>query len=160
MKKIIAFTDGACRGNGNAEDGSAVGAWAFYLSFNGYENSKAKATVGRTNNYNEIMAFIQALSAIKPQLRSQYSVEINSDSAYVINCMTNKWYKGWQKNGWVNSKGKPVANRELWETLLSLITEFQSVSYVKVKGHSINQLNNFVDKLCNDAMDEKEQELL
>lgn len=81
---------------------------------------------------------------------------IYSDSAYVINCMKQKWYVNWKRNGWVNSKKQPVANKELWEILLDnidniLSTGLDKVNFVKVKGHADNVWNNEVDKLAVDA---------
>lgn len=81
---------------------------------------------------------------------------IYSDSAYVINCMKQKWYVNWKRNGWVNSKKQPVANKELWKILLDnidniLSTGLDKVSFVKVKGHADNIWNNKVDKLAVDA---------
>ena len=43
-----------------------------------------------------------------------------SDSTYVVNCFRDRWWEGWQRRGWRNSAGKPVANRDLWEPLLEL----------------------------------------
>lgn len=81
---------------------------------------------------------------------------VYSDSAYVVNCMKQKWYVNWKKNGWVNSKKQPVANKELWEILLDNIDDILStgldiVSFEKVKGHADNVWNNEVDKLAVDA---------
>jgi len=55
--------------------------------------------------------------------------------------------QGWLKNGWRNSKGKPVENQDLWQELWSLMQRHR-VSYVKVKGHSDNEWNNRCDELA------------
>ena len=71
---------------------------------------------------------------VKALKRDGLVVEVFSDSSYVMNCFRDKWYVGWQKNGWKNSKKQPVENRELWEELLALV-EKHKVSFYRVKGH-------------------------
>ena len=36
---------------------------------------------------------------------------INTDSQFVINCMTS-WMSGWKKRGWKKSDGSPVINKD------------------------------------------------
>ena len=44
-----------------------------------------------------------------------------SDSTYVVNCFQKRWWEGWIKRGWTNSKKQPVANRDLWEPFVELV---------------------------------------
>jgi ribonuclease HI len=74
-------------------------------------------------------------------------VQVYSDSAYVVNCFLQKWYVKWKRNGWVNSAGKPVENKDLWEALLGLVRDRQ-VEFIKVKGHASNEFNNRCDELA------------
>lgn len=64
---------------------------------------------------------------------------IYSDSAYIVNCFADKWYVGWEKNGWKNASGQKVKNRELWEEILKLRHALSErgipVDIVKIKGH-------------------------
>ena len=46
-----------------------------------------------------------------------------SDSTYVVNCFRDRWWLGWLARGWLTSAKKPVANRDLWEPL---VTEVRS----------------------------------
>ena len=48
------------------------------------------------------------------------TIEVVSDSTYVVKCFTDGWWRGWQRRNWKNSQNKPVANRDLWEPLLEL----------------------------------------
>lgn len=95
----------------------------------------------------EIQAVVAALESLKKPCR----VTIHSDSAYVVNCLTQKWYVKWQKNGWTNSKGEPVQNRDLWEALLAAIQPHQ-VSFKKVKGHAGVAWNERCDQLARAAV--------
>ena len=143
---IQIWTDGACSGNPGPGGAATVirypGGTVRELSY--HEDN-------RTNQRMEIRAVIIALSEIIATPHSEKNIEIYSDSAYVCNCINQKWYEKWLVNGWVNSKKEPVANRELWESLLKnldILKESHNVSFVKVKGHSGNTWNEKVDRLA------------
>lgn len=145
---MIAYTDGATSNNGY--DG-AQGGWAFIIV---YGNSIIYECSGHientTNNICELTAIIEACKEARHIDKisgiSTFHV-IYSDSAYCINCYKQKWYKKWQRNGWLNSKKQPVANRELWEQLIPFF-ENPHFEFRKVEGHSTNEYNNYVDKLA------------
>lgn len=129
MKKIQIYTDGACSGNQYDEN---IGAYGAILQFgehfkeiNGNENNT-------TNNRMELLAIIKALELIK---EPHVSIDIFSDSAYVVECFLKKWYVNWEKNGWKNSTKKPVENQDLWKLLLALVRSFAEVNFFRVKGH-------------------------
>jgi ribonuclease HI len=91
----------------------------------------------------EMMAAIKALEALKRPC----TVELYSDSAYLINAFTQGWIAKWQKNGWRLSKDKSVKNQDLWQRLLALNGVHQ-ISWHKVKGHSSDEYNNLCDALA------------
>ena len=146
MKEVIIYTDGACRGNGKE---TSIGAFGIVLIYNNKRREVKQAFLNTTNNIMELTAVIQALSMLKEPCY----VKIHSDSAYVINAVNRKWITNWVKNGWKTANKEPVKNRELWEELLRLI-EFHKIDFIKVKGHSHDELNNRCDELANEAMDE------
>ena len=81
-------------------------------------------------------------------------IEIVSDSNYVVKCFHDSWYLGWRRRNWKNSKGQPVANRDLWEALLPLVLDSgRAVTFSWVKGHSGDRMNDFVDELATRAAD-------
>lgn len=157
MTSIEIYTDGGNRNHGNYAGGSVKNsdpsAWAALLIFGEHEKMLTDGELGRTNNYMEIMAVIQGLSALK---RTDLPVNVYSDSAYVINTMLNKWYVKWRQNNWKKG-GKPVKNAELWQQLLDQVDRFDSVTWNKVKGHATNKNNNRVDAALNGTMDKLEQ---
>jgi len=146
VKEVIIYTDGACRGNGKE---TSIGAFGIVLIYNNKRREVKQAFLNTTNNIMELTAVIQALSMLKEPCY----VKIHSDSAYVINAINRKWITNWVKNGWKTANKEPVKNRELWEELLRLI-EFHKIDFIKVKGHSHDELNNRCDELANEAMDE------
>ena len=50
-------------------------------------------------------------------------------------------------NGWKNSAKADVANSDLWKQLVAL-TDFHIVTFIKVKGHADDELNNRCDELA------------
>jgi ribonuclease HI len=78
-------------------------------------------------------------------------LEVVSDSTYVVNCFRDKWWRGWQARGWLNSQRKPVANRDLWEPLVELVVARGDVTFSWVKGHSGDPMNDLVDQLAVEA---------
>ena len=64
-----------------------------------------------TNNRMELLGVITALEA----LSEPCSVDLYSDSKYVVDGITKGWAKGWRAKGWVKSDKKPAKNPELWD---------------------------------------------
>ncbi|CAM3059087.1 ribonuclease HI [Paenibacillus sediminis] len=141
MKQIMIYTDGACSGN------PGPGGWGAVLLFGEHRKELSGGEPMTTNNRMEIMAVIGALK----QLKEPCSVQVYSDSAYVVNCFKQGWIYNWLKNGWRNSKNQPVENQELWQELWQLMQKHK-VEYIKVKGHSDNELNNHCDFLAREAI--------
>lgn len=141
MREVEIYTDGACSGN------PGPGGWGAVLMYGQHIKEMSGAERNTTNNKMELQAAISALSSLKEACK----VTLYSDSAYLVNCFKQGWYKGWLKNGWKNSKGQPVENQDLWKALLRLM-EIHQVEYVKVKGHADNKWNNRCDELATGAI--------
>ncbi len=104
--RIVSACDGACSGNGTD---NSPGGWGVAISY-GNDIVKLSGYKARTtNNEMELTAMLEALRKIKtlPEVKES-SVEIYSDSAYVVGCFEEKWYINWEKNGWINSQKQPV----------------------------------------------------
>jgi len=133
------YTDGACRGN------PGPGGWAWAVDGGPCDSGSEPHT---TNQRMEVLAVIEALRSLPGP------VHVVSDSTYVVNCFRQKWWVGWRRRGWRNSQGKPVANRDLWESLLALaLDDSRSVTFSWVKGHSGDKMNDLVDRLATEAAD-------
>lgn len=137
MQEVIIYTDGACKYN------PGPGGWAAVLLMGSERQELSGGVKATTNNRMELTAVIRALQAVPAPAK----VKVHSDSAYIVNCIQQGWYKGWQRNGWLTAKRTAVENRDLWEELLELIRLHQ-VEFVKVKGHSDVALNNLCDQLA------------
>lgn len=141
MKKITIYTDGACSGN------PGPGGWGAVLIYEENKKEISGANPDTTNNIMEITAVLEALKMLKEECQ----VEVYSDSAYVVNAFNQGWIYNWKKNNWKTASKEPVKNKELWEELYSL-TKKHKVTFIKVKGHSDNELNNRCDFLATNAI--------
>lgn len=139
MKRIEAFTDGACKGN------PGPGGWGVVLRMGSHEKELSGHDPQTTNNRMELTAVIRALDALKEPCH----VALHTDSRYVIDGIT-KWIFGWQKNGWINSQKKPVLNADLWQQLLESRRRHR-IDWIWVKGHDGHPENERADRLASDA---------
>ncbi len=137
MKQVKIYTDGACSGN------PGPGGWAAVLLHKDHRKEIFGYEPETTNNRMELLAPIRALEALKEAC----TVEVYSDSSYLVNAFKQGWLESWKKNNWRKSDKKPVENQDLWKELVAL-TEQHRVSWHKVKGHSDNVENNRCDELA------------
>lgn len=144
---IIIWTDGACRGNGREYN---IGAWGAILQFGNQTKEISGIALNTTNNQMELQAVIEALKILK---KKNISIEVISDSKYVINGIT-EWIHNWIIRDWVTSARKPVENKELWMELYDLKLRFKEIIFTHVEGHADCEGNIQVDKLLNDRMDQ------
>jgi ribonuclease HI len=129
-KKLVIFTDGSSLGNPGPGGYGSVIVYSFMDEVIELGGNKVKTT----NNEMELSAVIAALSQ---SIFNTADVEIFTDSSYVINGIT-KWVYGWEKNAWKTLAKEEVANKALWQNLLSLVRERQNHSKIVwnyVPGH-------------------------
>jgi ribonuclease HI len=150
MKQIVIYTDGASQVHK-----SKVGGWGAILQY--FVDDKLISTKeiyggekNTTNNIMEIRAVIEALRLVKT---TDTQIKVYSDSAYVVNCMTQQWYVKWQYNGWRTAK-KPVKNKEVWEELIPLVEGQWGIDFIWVKGHNGNEYNEKADDLAEIGLQE------
>jgi ribonuclease HI len=96
-----------------------------------------------TNNAMELLAVIEALSA----LPDGSDVWASTDSCYVKRGIT-EWLPGWIARKWKNSQGAQVANRSLWEKLVTESNRMATVRWSWVKAHAGYLLNECADMLA------------
>ena len=92
-KKIIIYTDGACKGN------PGKGGWGAVIIDNNISKELSGSSNDTTNNIMEMTAVIEALSYFK----SCKDILIFTDSKYVLFGVT-EWIYNWKKNNWLNKK--------------------------------------------------------
>ena len=142
------YCDGAVSNNGYE---NAVGGWAYVILDDKdtvlfEENNFEKYA---TNNRMELYSCYKGLDKLLTEitLEEEDKVKVYTDSAYLHNCYSQKWYLSWMKNNWLNSKKQPVANKSLWQLIIPFF-ENEKVDFFKVKGHNNNYWNEYVDSLA------------
>lgn len=148
LPKVELYTDGAARGN---PDGP--GGYGFVLRFRDskgelHEKEGSKGYVRTTNNRMELMAAIAGLS----ELLRPCEVVLYSDSQYLVKAFNEHWIDSWIKKGWKRGKNEEVKNVDLWKKLIKA-AEKHEITYIWVKGHAENPLNERCDKLATSAAD-------
>jgi ribonuclease HI len=142
LKQVVAFTDGACRGN------PGPGGWGVVLRSGERERRLSGGEPETTNNRMELTAAIEALAALKEPCR----VSLYTDSTYVRNGIT-EWLPAWKRRGWRTAGKKPVKNQDLWQRL-EAATNGHEVDWHWVKGHAGHPGNELADALANRGLEE------
>ncbi len=142
FKKVVIYTDGACRGNpGN-------GGWGAILNYQDKIKEIKGFASNTTNNIMELTAVIKSIELLKEPCK----ITVFTDSKYVQNGISS-WIHSWKKNGWKTANKKSVKNKSLWLALDELATK-HNISWQWVKGHSGHPQNERADELANLAIDE------
>lgn len=146
--QVKIYTDGAARGNPDGPGG--YGAVLEYVDTKGQLHTKelSQGYKKTTNNRMELMAVIAALEA----LNRPCSIELYSDSKYVVDAFNQNWIGGWLKKGWKRGKNEPVKNVDLWKRLLAAAQPHR-IQFIWVKGHDGHPENERCDRLATGAAD-------
>ncbi|MDM7858726.1 ribonuclease HI [Thiopseudomonas acetoxidans] len=136
------YTDGACKGN------PGPGGWGALLRYQGNEREIFGGEPATTNNRMELMAVIQALTALKRSCQ----VELTTDSKYVMQGV-QQWLENWKARGWKTASKQPVKNQDLWQLLDEQVQRHQ-VQWRWVAGHTGHPGNERADELANKGVEE------
>lgn len=102
-----------------------------------------------TNQRMELTGFLNALQWCIDNQSLDTEFVINTDSAYIYNCITEKWYLRWRTNGWKTATKAPVLNKDLWVPILQYIEGLGArLTVQKVAGHSHDKYNDIADKVA------------
>ena len=140
---ILVWTDGACSGNpGN-------GGWGVLIKYiDGKAIQLSGSEINTTNNRMEMLAVIEGLKYLK----NYTNIIVHTDSKYVMDGITN-WIHTWKTNNWKNSQKKDVKNKDLWQELDNISSNFK-IKWKWVKGHSGIEENDIADLLATNAIKE------
>jgi len=140
---VVIYTDGACKGN------PGPGGWGALLNSGGTCKEIYGGELGTTNNRMEIMAVIEALSALKRPCQ----VTVHLDSEYVLKGIT-EWIHGWKARGWRTAAKAPVKNVDLWQRLDAVVsTGGHQIDWRWVRGHAGDPGNERADALANKGVE-------
>lgn len=144
MNPVRIYTDGACKGN------PGPGGWGVVLMSDASEKELFGGEALTTNNRMELMAVIEALTALKRPC----AVTLYLDSEYVRKGIT-EWVAGWKARGWRTASKQPVKNVDLWQRLDTLVAgSGHRIDWRWVRGHSGDPGNERADMLANRGVEQ------
>ena len=135
------YTDGAAKGN------PGPGGYGIVMTSGAHRKEFSQGFRLTTNNRMELLSGIEALEKIK---KAGATVEVWSDSKYVVDAVDKGWVFGWEKK---NYKGKK--NRDLWQRFLKIYPKHK-VSFHWIKGHAGHPENERCDRLAVAASESKD----
>lgn len=130
---IEIFTDGSSRGN------PGPGGYGVILRCGEHYKELSAGFPETTNNRMELTAVIVGLEAVK---RHNAEIILYSDSKYVVDSVNKGWVFGWERKNF-----EKRLNADLWIRFLSVYRRHR-VTFVWVKGHADNPMNNRCDQLA------------
>lgn len=154
IRTLDFYTDGAYSSK------SEMGGWACLCIEDGVIIDKQYGNEPyTTNNRMELTGFLCALENANIIESKNVCVNIYVDSAYIVNCINDKWYIKWLKNGWRTADRQEVKNQDLWVRIIALYIKLCArveLNVIKVKGHHENEWNSYADLLAVKARKELE----
>lgn len=154
-KTIKVYTDGACQNNGKENAKAGVG---IYFGKDDPRNISIPLEGKiQTNNRAELTAILMTLEILYRTEILLDKIIIFTDSKYSIDCVT-KWIVNWKKNGWVNSSGISVKNKDLISKIDYKLAMFINLELVYVKAHTKGTDENSIgnraaDKLATEGIE-------
>ena len=133
---IYLYTDGAASGN------PGPGGWGVVLKCGSLIKEMSGGFRLTTNNRLELLAVIMGLEAIKWQ---NATVEVWSDSSYVVKAVTEGWLPKWIATGFKKKK-----NADLWLRFQE-VSSRHKVTFHWLKGHAGHPENERCDRLAVEA---------
>ena len=133
---IYLYTDGAASGN------PGPGGWGVVLKCGTLRKEMSGGFRLTTNNRMELLAVIMGLEAIKWQ---NATVEVWSDSSYVVKAITEGWLPKWIATGFKKKK-----NADLWLRFQAVSSQ-HNVTFHWHKGHAGHPENERCDRLAVEA---------
>ena len=130
---IFLYTDGAASGN------PGPGGYGAILRCAGREKELSGGFALTTNNRMELLAVITGLEAIRWE---GATVDIWSDSTYVVKAVTEGWLETWVRTGFKKKK-----NRDLWLRYRTAAARL-NVRFHWIKGHAGHPENERCDALA------------
>jgi len=153
---IKVFTDGACSMNGSTNAKAGIGV---YFGENDKRNVSKRIKGKQSNNTAELSAVIEVFSILKEEIKNNSSINIYTDSEYVLKCCTSYGEKC-ESNNWKKKKGE-IPNVELVKEAYLLYKQFDNIKLEWVRAHTnkgdeLSKGNEGADKLANLSIKEEE----
>lgn len=144
---IDLYTDGSCNPNPGF---AGYGFYAVDTSGNLHLGC-GPVGINSTNNVAELLAVAYGVLRIREKVPNVSKLKILSDSKYVLSNYKN--INTWRENGFLKTDGNPVANKDIWVYLDSVIKDAKdsgiSITFEWVEGHNGTKGNELADHWAN-----------
>jgi ribonuclease HI len=130
--------------DGGAEPNPGKGGFGVIMSYKGVKREFSQGYELTTNNRMELMGVIYGLE----RLKTKSSVNVFTDSRYVIDGIEKGWAERWRSKNWYRTRTEKAINFDLWDKLLTLISAHQNVKFSWIKGHAGHIENERCDELA------------
>lgn len=92
----------------------AAGMWLIeYIKSDGAPETRQGILKRESTTENALV--LELLADAFSKLTKSCYARVNTECEHVLHVMQNHWLPQWEKNGWLNAKGKPVKNDLLWQ---------------------------------------------
>ncbi|KAK3173009.1 hypothetical protein OEA41_006337 [Lepraria neglecta] len=152
---LIVAVDGTCRSTPQVWGPSAIGVYfAKDSPWNIVKRRNKPMATSQTAELQACMAALEMVVIIKKETLEQElsQIIIKAHSDYVFKGMT-EWTTKWAKNRWLNAKGLPVANGELFQEIEKKIKDLNEMGVEILFWRVIRSQNQDAEKLANSAFD-------
>jgi len=140
--EVLAFTDGAAKGN------PGPGGWGAVILVGGAAVKELGGGGGHTtNNRMEMTAAAAALEWLAGS--DPADITIATDSTYVMKGVT-EWLRNWKRRGWKTAGGGEVANRDLWMRIDEAVSACPRVRWRYIPGHAGFPGNERADEIASE----------
>lgn len=133
MRRLTVASDGS------GETSGGPGGWGWATEDDRYEWGGDPSTTHQIMELTAVLELLRSLPSDQPLL-------IQADSLYVVDTFT-KWLPDWRERNMRRAGGKPVAHRELIETIAGFL-QGRDIHWEKVESHSGHALNDLADCLA------------
>jgi ribonuclease HI len=124
MNALRIWTDGVCT------DSRGFGGWAYVRLWDGEARGVAGGERQATTPRMELTAVLRALTDLA-DIAAPTPITLHSDSAVLMGGAGQ--IGAWRTRGWIDAKGDPVAERDLWEQIAA-VTLVRPVTFVRVSA--------------------------
>ncbi|KAJ7217036.1 hypothetical protein GGX14DRAFT_601812 [Mycena pura] len=160
-KRIDVWTDGACRGNGQPGAVGAAGVcFREPLAVDGKRHfiRQLPRNPLPTSQRAELTGIIVALELVRDwrnglEHRPHIVLAVHTDSKYAIGCLRD-WIDKWKTNGWQNTRGVEVGNRDLIEKASNLIGDIKTggeIEFVWIPREQNLEADGLASGACDQA---------
>jgi ribonuclease HI len=105
-----------------------IGMWLVDIGKDGVPDTKDGTVHGEDTDETQLalMALTNALTVVnrlEERTGKTYARLVVTHAGEVLSAMNNGWYKRWQQDGWINSKGKPI--RSEWQKVADAVNNHE-----------------------------------